>query len=78
VLATPIKLGALSGFAVADGHMIVAVGNDSQFRAYCKAIHREDLAQDPRFVTNPQRVRNREQLVPILAEIMQVSLCSIG
>ena len=58
-------------FAVADGHMIVAVGNDSQFRAYCKAIHRDDLAQDPRFVTNPQRVRNREQLVPILAEIMQ-------
>lgn len=58
-------------FAVADGHMIVAVGNDSQFRAYCRAIHRDDLAQDPRFVTNPQRVRNREQLVPILAEIMQ-------
>lgn len=58
-------------FAVADGHMIVAVGNDSQFRAYCRVIHRDDLAQDPRFVTNPQRVRNREQLVPILAEIMQ-------
>lgn len=57
-------------FAAQDGHLIVAVGNDSQFKAYCKAINQIELASDPRFITNSQRVRNREQLVPILAEIM--------
>ena len=58
-------------FAVADGHMIVAVGNDSQFRSYCTAIGRSELALDPRFRTNPQRVRNREPLIALLSEIMQ-------
>jgi crotonobetainyl-CoA:carnitine CoA-transferase CaiB-like acyl-CoA transferase len=57
-------------FAVSDGHMIVAVGNDSQFRAYCRVIGAPELADDPRFATNPKRVVNREVLVPILAERM--------
>ncbi|OZI66467.1 CaiB/BaiF CoA transferase family protein [Bordetella genomosp. 11] len=57
-------------FAVSDGHMIVAVGNDSQFRAYCGVIGLPELADDPRFATNPKRVVNREALVPILAERM--------
>ncbi|ANN65187.1 CaiB/BaiF CoA transferase family protein [Bordetella bronchialis] len=57
-------------FAVSDGHMIVAVGNDSQFRAYCGVIGLPELADDPRFATNPKRVVNREVLVPILAERM--------
>jgi crotonobetainyl-CoA:carnitine CoA-transferase CaiB-like acyl-CoA transferase len=57
-------------FAVSDGHMIVAVGNDGQFRAYCRVIGLPELADDPRFATNPQRVINREVLVPILSERM--------
>jgi crotonobetainyl-CoA:carnitine CoA-transferase CaiB-like acyl-CoA transferase len=57
-------------FAVADGHMIVAVGNDSQFRNYCRVIGMSELATDPRFSTNPQRVMNRDELVPILAARM--------
>jgi crotonobetainyl-CoA:carnitine CoA-transferase CaiB-like acyl-CoA transferase len=57
-------------FAVSDGHMIVAVGNDTQFRAYCRVIGAPELADDPRFATNPKRVVNREVLVPILAERM--------
>ncbi|AUL48686.1 CoA-transferase [Bordetella trematum] len=57
-------------FAAADGHLIVAVGNDSQFRNYCRVIGRPELATDERFATNPQRVRNRDTLVPILAECM--------
>ncbi|WP_033534940.1 CaiB/BaiF CoA transferase family protein [Bordetella trematum] len=57
-------------FAAADGHLIVAVGNDSQFRNYCRVIGRHELATDERFATNPQRVRNRDTLVPILAECM--------
>jgi crotonobetainyl-CoA:carnitine CoA-transferase CaiB-like acyl-CoA transferase len=57
-------------FAVNDGHMIVAVGNDSQFRAYCGVIGLPELATDPRFATNPKRVVNRDILVPLLVERM--------
>ncbi|MDT4815170.1 Acetyl-CoA:oxalate CoA-transferase [compost metagenome] len=57
-------------FAASDGHLIVAVGNDSQFRNYCGAIGLPELSADPRFFTNPQRVKNREELVPLLAERM--------
>ena len=53
-------------FAAADGHLIVAVGNDSQFRNYCRVIDMPELADDPRFSTNPQRVQNRDALVPLL------------
>lgn len=58
-------------FAASDGHLIVAVGNDSQFRAYCKVIERPELAQDERFRTNPGRVVNRDELIPILVEVMK-------
>ena len=58
-------------FAAADGHLIVAVGNDSQFRNYCRVIGMNGLADDPRFATNPQRVINREALVPMLVERMK-------
>lgn len=57
-------------FAASDGHLIVAVGNDSQFRNYCAALGLPELAADPRFSTNPQRVINREALVPMLAQRM--------
>jgi len=57
-------------FAASDGHLIVAVGNDSQFRNYCRVIGMPELSADPRYATNPQRVQNREALVPILAERM--------
>ena len=53
-------------FATCDGDLIVAVGNDSQFRKLC-AILSLDLAADPRFATNPARVTNREALIPLLA-----------
>ncbi len=61
-------------FAARDGHLIVAVGNDSQFRAYCQVIGMPELAQDARFVSNPGRVVNREVLVPILVERMRDGL----
>jgi len=57
-------------FAASDGHLIVAVGNDSQFRNYCRVIGMPELASDPRFATNPQRVQNREALVPVLTARM--------
>jgi crotonobetainyl-CoA:carnitine CoA-transferase CaiB-like acyl-CoA transferase len=59
-------------FAVSDGHVIVAVGNDAQFRAYCQVIGCPDLPDDPRFTTNSKRVINREALVPVLDAAMRV------
>ncbi|MDR3483210.1 MAG: CaiB/BaiF CoA-transferase family protein [Burkholderiaceae bacterium] len=58
-------------FATADGHIIVAVGNDGQYAKFVEAGGRPELAGDARFVSNPLRVRNREILVPILAEMVK-------
>jgi crotonobetainyl-CoA:carnitine CoA-transferase CaiB-like acyl-CoA transferase len=57
-------------FECADGHVIIAVGNDGQFRNFCKVLGVDELADDPRFATNPARLENRDVLVPILAEKM--------
>lgn len=54
-------------FAVADGHLIIAVGNDSQFVRLCNVLERPDLAQDPAYATNKARVAARSDLVPVLA-----------
>ena len=57
-------------FQTHDGHIVLAVGNDSQFAAFCEIAGCEDLAHDEAYNTNPDRVRNREalidQLIPIL------------
>lgn len=58
-------------FQTADGWIIVAVGNDGQFRRFVEAGGMAELADDPRFATNPQRVANRDALVPILAEMVK-------
>ena len=55
-------------FHTRDGYVVVSCGNDRLFQALCQLLEREDLAKDPSFATNPQRVRNREQLVPALQE----------
>lgn len=53
-------------FPTADGYMIIAVGNDSQFASLCAAFGRQEWASDARFVSNPQRVRHRDELVVLL------------
>ena len=58
-------------FQAANGWIIVAVGNDGQFRRFVDAGGMPELADDPRFATNPQRVANRDVLVPILAEMVK-------
>ncbi len=58
-------------FSAADGHLIVAVGNDGQFAAFCRVIGRPGLSDDVRFSTNSNRVINREVLVPMLVEAMK-------
>lgn len=54
-------------FATVDGMIVVAVGNDAQWKRFCQCAGLSELAADPRFATNPMRVENREELVPILA-----------
>ncbi|MBN9058565.1 MAG: CoA transferase [Rhizobiales bacterium] len=49
-------------FAVADGHLILAVGNDGQFARFAEVIGRPELATDARFLTNASRVANRVAL----------------
>lgn len=55
-------------FRTKDGYVVVSCGNDRLYQALCQLLGREDLATDPRFATNPQRVRNRQELVPVLQE----------
>lgn len=58
-------------FQTRDGWIIVAVGNDGQFRKFVEAGGQPELADDERFATNPSRVRHRDTLVPILAEMVK-------
>jgi crotonobetainyl-CoA:carnitine CoA-transferase CaiB-like acyl-CoA transferase len=57
-------------FVVADGEMVVAVGNDGQWQQYCAAIERPDLAADPRWIKVTGRITGRQELVPELARTM--------
>ncbi len=57
-------------FKTADGWVIVAVGNDEQFRRYVESGGRAALATDPRFVRVQDRIRNRDALIPLLNEMM--------
>ncbi|MPR10815.1 CaiB/BaiF CoA transferase family protein [Microvirga tunisiensis] len=56
-------------FPVADGHVIVAVGNDGQFARFVSVLGKPELAQDERFGTNAGRVGYRAELVPLLTEL---------
>jgi len=55
-------------FPVADGHIIIAVGNDRQFGRLCEVLKRVDLAVEPAYATNQDRVAARDTLAPILCE----------
>ena len=57
-------------FAVADGHLILAVGNDGQFVRFCEVACQPELARDERFLRNADRVRHRELLAPLLDKVM--------
>ncbi len=60
--------------AASDGskdHIIIAVGNDAQFRKYCDVANVPELGVNPLFALNRDRVKNRAQLVPILEAVMR-------
>jgi len=58
------------GFATRDGDLMVAVGNDSLWRRFAPILGLEHLLEDPRFVTNPDRVTHRDELIPLVAEVL--------
>ena len=53
-------------FPTADGHMVLAIGNDGQFARFCEAAGDAKQATDPLFSTNPARVANRATLIPLI------------
>lgn len=55
-------------FRVADGEIIIAVGNDGQFRALCGLLGRPDLADDPRFATSAARQVNRDAIEQLIQD----------
>ena len=74
---SPKPLGArhpaitpFEAFASADGHVIIALGNDTLWAKFCEHVDRQELISDKRFRTNADRTENHSQLFPILSEIM--------
>jgi crotonobetainyl-CoA:carnitine CoA-transferase CaiB-like acyl-CoA transferase len=74
----PVRLGnahpnivPYESFKTADDYVVVAVGNDAQFRRFCEVAGRGALADDPRFASNSDRVRHRELLVAIVRDFMR-------
>jgi formyl-CoA transferase/CoA:oxalate CoA-transferase len=70
----PVRMGSAhpsivpyQAFSAKDREIIIAVGNDQQFQRLCQSLGLEKLLEERRFSTNPQRVRNRQQLVSILS-----------
>ena len=58
-------------FATKDGYINVAVGSESHWKAFCQAISKAELTNDPLFVVNSKRVENREALESILVPVLK-------
>ncbi|MGO1119272.1 CaiB/BaiF CoA transferase family protein [Rhodovibrionaceae bacterium A322] len=55
-------------FETADGHVIIAVGNDQQYQRFCQVVGLPHLAEDARFARNSDRLANREVLIPLIEQ----------
>lgn len=73
----PPRLGNVSpitcpwqSFECSDGQLVIAVGNDAQFAAFCRVLGLPHLAADDRFVSNPLRAKHRDTLIPLLADAL--------
>lgn len=80
-VATPLgnahpNIVPYQSFATSDSHIIIAVGNDKQFRALCQVIGKPALASDAKYASNATRVANREQLCHELAEVIAQESCA--
>jgi glutaryl-CoA transferase len=58
-------------FPTSDGHIILAIGNDGQFKRFCEIAGCAELAEEPRFKTNSQRIVHRAELIPLIADAMR-------
>ena len=58
-------------FECADGHFLLAVGNDAQFARFCDVLGVGDVARDARFTTNQARLENREALMPLITPALR-------
>lgn len=58
-------------FETSDGHVIIAVGNDAQYRRFCDFLDAPELVEDVRYATNSARVKHRDELVPLIAARMK-------
>jgi formyl-CoA transferase len=75
---TPERLGnahpaivPYESFRASDGYVIVAIGTDAQFARFCREASLDELLEDARFATNPDRVRHRAALTPVLARAIE-------
>ncbi|MBV6303957.1 CoA transferase [Candidimonas humi] len=68
--ASPITC-PYQAFECSDGYLMIAVGNDSQFRQFVQLLGMAELADDPRFCLNRLRARNQKELVPMLASAIK-------
>ncbi len=57
-------------FASADGHLMLAIGNDAQFARFARLVGHPEWADDPRFASNPDRVTHRDVLVPMVSAVV--------
>ncbi|MEO3415813.1 CoA transferase [Roseovarius sp. CAU 1744] len=57
-------------FAARDGHVIIAVGNDTQYQRFCEVLDRPDLATSVDYQTNSDRIRHRDALAPQISETL--------
>jgi formyl-CoA transferase/CoA:oxalate CoA-transferase len=74
----PLPLGSAhptivpyQAFKAADSYFVVAVGNDALWQRFCQGLSLPELMTDPRFATNPERVRNRDELIQTLDAIFK-------
>jgi formyl-CoA transferase len=58
-------------FETGQGQIVVAVGNDGQFASFCRVLGKPEWSADPRFATNPARVKHRAVLVPLIGACLQ-------
>ncbi len=65
------QLVPFQAFTTKDGAIVISPGTNKLFRELCLLLERPDLAENPLYASNPDRVENRATLVPILAEILE-------
>lgn len=65
------SIAPYSAFETKNGFVTVGVGNESQYKSLCQLIGAPELIENPKFISNKERVKNRKELVDILSEIFK-------